>query len=122
MKKASKRKSKSREPSASALKEMPEVDFSTASVRSNPYAKKLAKTGIEIVIPGQDRMIDVVHETEERVRIDSVFAHQSAQCRAISVEVILLHLAGLDPVDRELFRYEAPMRSSIWSNSLCLAW
>jgi hypothetical protein len=47
------RKKTIREPSASSLKEMPEVDFENAKIRRNPYAEKIAKTGIEIVVPGE---------------------------------------------------------------------
>lgn len=43
-----------REPSPSSLKEMPEVDFSKAKLRRNPYAERIAKTGIEIVVPGEE--------------------------------------------------------------------
>lgn len=32
---------------------MPEVDFSKAKIRRNPYAERIAKTGIEIVVPGE---------------------------------------------------------------------
>lgn len=42
-----------REPARSALKEMPEVDFKTARVRRNPYAKRIAVEGI--VHPGRGR-------------------------------------------------------------------
>ncbi len=53
MKKASKKKKTRREPAAAALREMPEVDFGKAKLRRNPYAKKLAESGIEISLPGR---------------------------------------------------------------------
>ncbi len=37
-----------REPSARSLREMPEVDFSRAKVRKNPYAKRLAAEGFVV--------------------------------------------------------------------------
>ena len=42
MKKASK---KQKEPSRASLKEMPEIDFSKARARKNPYAARIAKDG-----------------------------------------------------------------------------
>lgn len=45
MKKASR---KSEEPSRASLKEIPEVDFSSAKVRPNPYAKRIAREGISV--------------------------------------------------------------------------
>jgi hypothetical protein len=37
-------------PSATSLAEMPEMDFSKARVRRNPYAARIAKEGVEIRI------------------------------------------------------------------------
>jgi hypothetical protein len=45
MKKASKKTKKRTEPSRASLKEIPEVDFSRARVRKNPYAARIAKDG-----------------------------------------------------------------------------
>lgn len=41
---------KSREPSRASLHEMPEIDFSNAKVRRNPYAARIAKEGMSIPI------------------------------------------------------------------------
>ena len=43
MKKARKQQ---REPSRASLREMPEVDFTAAKVRRNPYAERIAAEGI----------------------------------------------------------------------------
>jgi hypothetical protein len=43
------------DPSRAALREMPEVDFETAKVRRNPYAKRIAAEGIVHVRPGRPR-------------------------------------------------------------------
>jgi hypothetical protein len=53
MKKLIKKVIRTREPSALSLKEMPEMDFSKVKVTRNPYAERIAKTGIEIVVPGK---------------------------------------------------------------------
>lgn len=41
-------------PSAASLREMPEIDFSTAIVQRNPYAARIALEGIQIV-PGRPK-------------------------------------------------------------------
>jgi hypothetical protein len=46
MKKAPKKSG--REPSKASLKEIPEVDFATAKVRRNPYAKRIAREGYTV--------------------------------------------------------------------------
>ena len=46
MKRAPPRRTK--EPSRSSLREMPEVDFKQAKVRRNPYARRIAAEGISI--------------------------------------------------------------------------
>jgi hypothetical protein len=60
------RKKTIREPSASSLKEMPEVDFDNAKIRRNPYAEKIAKTGIEIAIPGRKSRVIRIQSVNER--------------------------------------------------------
>ncbi len=45
---AASKRAKSREPSKASLREMPEVDFSKARVRRNPYAARIAEEGIRI--------------------------------------------------------------------------
>jgi macrodomain Ter protein organizer (MatP/YcbG family) len=60
------RKKTIREPSASSLKEMPEVDFSKAKLRRNPYAERIAKTGIEIVVPGEKTRKIVIRSRKGR--------------------------------------------------------
>jgi hypothetical protein len=39
-----------REPSKASLREMPEIDFSKAQVRLNPYAKKISVEGVTIQV------------------------------------------------------------------------
>jgi hypothetical protein len=46
MKKANPRRTK--EPSRSSLREMPEVDFKKAKIRRNPYSDRIASEGITI--------------------------------------------------------------------------
>jgi hypothetical protein len=41
---------KQREPSKASLLEMPEVDFSKAHVRLNPYAKRISVKGIKVQV------------------------------------------------------------------------
>ena len=48
MKKA--RRKSTRQPSKASLREIPEVDFSRARVRPNPYAARIAKDGITVQI------------------------------------------------------------------------
>jgi len=52
MKKASERRKTTThaEPSEASLREIPEVDFTTARVRRNPYAARIAKEGITVQI------------------------------------------------------------------------
>jgi hypothetical protein len=52
MKKASEMKKTTRhtEPTEASLKEIPEVDFSKARVRRNPYAARIAKEGITVQV------------------------------------------------------------------------
>ena len=42
--------SKQREPSRASLRDIPQIDFSKASVRRNPYAARIAKEGITIQV------------------------------------------------------------------------
>ena len=39
-----------REPSKTSLREMPEIDFSKAQVRPNPYAKRISAEGVTVQI------------------------------------------------------------------------
>ena len=52
MKKTIERKKTTRhaEPSEASLKEIPEVDFTKARVRRNPYAASIAKEGITVQV------------------------------------------------------------------------
>lgn len=52
MKKA---RSRSPEPSALSLDEMPEVEFSRYRIARNPYALRIAREGVEIVHDGPSR-------------------------------------------------------------------
>ena len=44
------KKGKDREPSKRSLREVPEVNFSKARVRRNPYAARIAREGIVIQV------------------------------------------------------------------------
>ncbi len=52
MKKATERTKKTSraEPSEASLKEIPEVDFTKARMRRNPYAARIAKEGITVQV------------------------------------------------------------------------
>jgi len=82
MKKA---KSKPREPSRTSLREIPEVDFSTARARRNPYAARIAKEGITIQVGrGRPKKLLEVGGTRPRsVRFpDTVWTRIEARARA----------------------------------------
>ncbi len=48
MKKA--KTSRSRGPSKASLREMPEIDFSSARARRNPYAERIAREGLFVQV------------------------------------------------------------------------
>ena len=50
-----KKASRQAEPSRAALTEMPEVDFKTAKIRRNPFAKRIAREGFVHVRTGRPR-------------------------------------------------------------------
>jgi hypothetical protein len=65
--KQAKKKRRSSEPSRASLREIPEVDFATATVRRNPYATRIAREGIEVQIGrGRPRKLLEVGETVPR--------------------------------------------------------
>ena len=65
MKKA--KRSEHAEPSKESLREIPEIDFSKATVRKNPYAKKIAKDGIVVQVGrGRPRKLLEVGGTSPR--------------------------------------------------------
>jgi hypothetical protein len=67
MKKANKKKMSHREPSAASLKEIPEVDFTKARVRKNPYAARIAKEGITVQVgKGRPKKLEEVGGTSPR--------------------------------------------------------
>jgi hypothetical protein len=54
MKKANSRRPKN--PSRTSVREIPEVDFGSAKVRRNPYARRIASMGISVhVKPGRPK-------------------------------------------------------------------
>jgi hypothetical protein len=61
-----KKASKPREPSRASLREVPEVDFTTAKVRRNQYAARVAAEGIVHVRPGRPRKGTETGPTEPR--------------------------------------------------------
>lgn len=76
MKKAKRRRQE--EPSKASLREIPEIDFSTAKVRKNPYAARIAAEGIVVQVGrGRPKRLLEVGETRPRsVRFpDAVWKH-----------------------------------------------
>jgi hypothetical protein len=61
-----KKVSKGKEPSRASLREIPEIDFTRAKVRRNPYAARLAAEGIIHVQPGRPRRGTETGPTEPR--------------------------------------------------------
>lgn len=57
---------KTREPSRTSLREIPEVDFASAKVRRNPYAARVAAEGIVHVRPGRPKKGTETGPTEPR--------------------------------------------------------
>jgi len=65
MKKA--KQSRHAEPSRASLREIPEVDFSTAKVRKNPYAARIAAEGLVVQVGrGRPKKLLEVGETRPR--------------------------------------------------------
>ncbi len=57
---------KPREPSKASLREIPEVDFASATVRRNPYAARVAAEGIVHVRRGRPKKGTETGPTEPR--------------------------------------------------------
>jgi hypothetical protein len=69
MKRATERtkRTKHSEPSEASLKEIPEVDFTRARVRRNPYAARIAKEGITVQVgKGRPKKLEEVGGTSPR--------------------------------------------------------
>jgi hypothetical protein len=86
MKKASERAKRTRhsEPSEASLREIPEVDFTKARVRRNPYAARIAKEGITVQVGrGRPKKLAEVGGTSPRsVRFaDEVWTLLEARAR-----------------------------------------
>ena len=93
MKKARKRSGK--EPSASSLREIPEIDFTRTKVRLNPYAARIAKEGLIVQVGrGRPRKLLEVGPTRPRsVPFPEAVWKQiemRAKARRISVHAALL--------------------------------
>jgi hypothetical protein len=102
-KKTTRRKTKHQEPSKASLKEIPEVDFTKARARPNPYAARIAKEGITVQVGrGRPRKLDEVGGTSPRsVRFpDEVWAmlERRAKKKGITLHAALREaiLAWLD--------------------------
>jgi len=88
MKKATNRRQ--RGPSAASLREIPEIDFSEAKVRRNPYAARIAKEGITVQVGrGRPKRLLEVGGTQPRsVRFPNVvWAQIEARARARGITV-----------------------------------
>lgn len=76
------------------MKEIPEIDFSKARVRKNPYAARIAKEGLEIQV-GRGRpkkMLEVGTTRPRSVRFpDAVWAEleQRAKKKGLSVHAAM---------------------------------
>ena len=83
---------KAREPSKASLRDIPEIDFKTATFRQNPYAAQVASNGIIHVRRGRPRKGTETGVTEPRsVRFPApVWKLLEARARA---EGIPLHSA-----------------------------
>lgn len=65
--KRAKKRPRVTEPSKASLREIPEIDFATAKFRTNPYAARIAREGIEIQVGrGRPKKLLEVGETEPR--------------------------------------------------------
>ncbi len=81
---------KQREPSKASLRDIPEVDFSKARVRRNPYAARIAKEGIVVQVGrGRPKKILEVGGTRPRsVRFpEPVWKQIEAQAKAKGLTV-----------------------------------
>ena len=81
---------KAQEPSKASLKEIPEIDFKTASLRANPYAARIAAEGLVIQVGrGRPRRIMEVGTTHPRsVRFpDSIWARVEARAKEKRITV-----------------------------------
>lgn len=78
------------EPSKAALREMPEVDFSKARVRRNPYAARIAEQGL-IVQVGRGRpkkLLEVGGTRPRSVRFpEGIWGRIEARAKAKGVTV-----------------------------------
>ena len=88
MKKA--RRGTAKEPSAASLREIPEIDFTRAKVRRNPYAARIAKEGI-IVQVGRGRPKKVLEVGGTRPRSirfpDTIWKQIEARAKAKGLTV-----------------------------------
>ena len=96
MRKASKkgvRKARQAEPTKASLEEIPEVDFTKARVRRNPYAARIAKEGVTVQV-GKGRpkkLAEVGGTTPRSVRFpDEIWRLLEARARK---EGLTLHAA-----------------------------
>jgi hypothetical protein len=72
------------EPSAASLKDIPEIDFKSTSVRRNPYAARIAAEGLSIQVGrGRPKKLLEVGKTHPRsVRFpDAVWTRVEARAR-----------------------------------------
>ena len=88
------RKHKHLEPAWESLRDIPEVDFSKARVRKNPYAARIAKEGIVIQVGrGRPRKLLEVGGTRPRsVRFPDVVWEQiesRAKAKGVTVHAAL---------------------------------
>jgi hypothetical protein len=92
MKKANRRAQ--REPSKRSLREMPEVDFRTAGVKRNPYARRIATGGLVVQVGRgrPKRLLESGRTTPRSVRFpDEIWAllERRAQANGLTLHAAL---------------------------------
>jgi hypothetical protein len=81
-----------REPSAASLREIPEIDFDRARVRRNPYASRVAASGIIHLGRGRPRKGSETGPTEPRSIRFPLPVWKAIEARA-KAEGLTLHAA-----------------------------
>lgn len=83
-----------REPSKRSLREMPEVDFRTARVKPNPYARRIAAAGLVVQVGRgrPKRLLESGGTTPRSVRFpDEIWAllEQRARAKGLTLHAAL---------------------------------
>src|SRR5947207_11493888 len=86
--------SKHREPSRASLRDVPQIDFSSANVRRNPYAARIAREGIVVQVGRgrPKRLLEVGGTRPRSVRFPDEIWKQietTARARGLTVHAAL---------------------------------